>query len=61
MASYCRNHDYSKSFAWTYELNEDLYKCHVKAKEEFRIGYMTCLKNYWDEIHSQLSFFTSKN
>ena len=61
MASYRRNCDYSKQFTWTYELNEDLYKCFVKANEDRRIGYMNRLKNYWDEIHPQLSFFTSKN
>ena len=61
MASYRRNRDYSKQFTWTYELNEDLYKCYVKAKEDRRIGYMNRLKNYWDKIHPQLSFFTSKN
>ena len=26
-----------------------------------RIGFMNRLKNYWDKIHPQLSFFTSKN
>ena len=61
MASYCRNRDYVNQFTWTYELNEDLYKCYVKAKEDRRIGYMNRLKNYWDEIHPQLFFFTYKN
>ena len=42
--SYRRNRDYSKSFAWTYELNKDLYKCYVKAKEDPKIGYMNRLK-----------------
>ena len=61
MASYRRNRDYSKQFAWTYGLNEDLYKCYDKAMEDRRIGYMNRLKNYWDEMYPQLSYFTSKN
>ena len=60
MALYRRNCDYSKQFAWTYELNEDLYKCYVKAKEDCRIGYMSCLKNFGDKLHPQLFFYTSK-
>ena len=59
--SYHRNRDYSKSFAWTYELNKDLYKCYVKAKEDPKIGYMNRLKQYWEEIHPELNYFSSKN
>ena len=59
--SYRRNRDYSKSFAWTYELNKDLYKCYVKAKEDPKIGYMNRLKEYWEEIHPELNYFSSKN
>ena len=59
--SYHRNRDYSKSFAWTYELNKDLYKCYVKAKEDPKIGYMNWLKEYWEEIHPELNCFSSKN
>ena len=59
--SYRRNRDYSKSFAWTYELNKDLYKCYVKAKEDPKIGYMNRLKQYWEEIHPELNYFSSKN
>ena len=59
--SYRRNRDYSKSFAWTYELNKDLYKCYVKAKEDPKIGYMNRLKEYWEEIHPELNNFSSKN
>ena len=33
----------------------------MKAKEDHRIGYMNCLKNYWDEMYPQVSYFTSKN
>ena len=33
----------------------------MKAKEDRRIGYMNCLKNYWDKMYPQLSYFTSKN
>ena len=33
----------------------------MNAKEDRRIGYMNCLKNYWDNMYPQLSYFTSKN
>ena len=59
--SYRRNRDYSKSFAWTYDLNKDLYKCCVKAKEDPKIGYMNRLKEYWEEIHPELNYFSSKS
>ena len=59
--SYHRNRDYSQSFALTYELNKDLYKCYVKAKEDLKIGYMSRLKEYWDKIHPELNCFSSKN
>ena len=60
MASYRRNRDYSKQFAWTHELNEDLYKCYRKAKEDPSIGYINRLKNYWDKIYPQFSYLSSK-
>ena len=59
--SYRRNRDYSKSFAWTYELNKHLYKCYVNAKEDPKIGYMNRLKEYCDKIHPELNCFPSKN
>ena len=59
--SYRQNQDYSKSFAQTYELNKDLYKSYVKAKEDPKIGYMNRLKEYWEEIHPELNYFSSKN
>ena len=59
--SYRRNRDYSKSFAWTYELNKDLYKCYVKAKEDPKIGYMNRRKEYWQDVHPQPICFSSKN
>ena len=59
--SYRQNRDYSKSFAWICELNKDLYKCYVKAKENQKIGYMSRLKEYWDKIHPELNCFSSKN
>ena len=60
MASYRRNRNYSKQFAWTHELNVDLCKCYRKAKEDPSIGYIIRLKNYWDEIHPQFSYLSSK-
>ena len=59
--NYRRNRNYSKQFEWTYELNEDLHRCYNKARKDPRIGYMNRLKSYWDEIHPELSNFTSKN
>ena len=53
--SYRRNRNYDKSFAWTYELNKDFYKCYVKAKEDPKIGYMDRLKEDWGEIHPELN------
>ena len=59
--SYRRNRDYSKQFEWTYELSEDLHRCYNKTRKDPRIGCMNRLKLYWDEIHPELSNFTSKN
>ena len=60
MASYRRNRNYSKQFAWTHELNVDLCKCYRKAKEDPSIGYINRLKNYWDEIYPQFSYLSFK-
>ena len=59
--SYRRNRNYKNQSKWTYELNEDLYKCHLKAKSDPNIGYMNRMKNLWYEIHPELSFFSAKN
>ena len=59
--SYRRKRDYSKQFVWTYELNEDLYRCYQRAREDPRVSYMKRMKSYWDESHPELSFFTDKN
>ena len=58
-----QNRDYSKQFAWTYELNKDLYKCYVKAKEDpdKKTRYMSRLKKYWDKIQTKLNNFSLKN
>ena len=59
--SYKRNRDYSKQFNWTYELKENLYGCYKKAKEDPKLGYMKHTKEYWDDIHPELVFFTERN
>ena len=59
--SYRRNRANSKSFAWTYKLIKDLYKCYLKPKEDSKVGYMNRLKEYWEEIHPDLNYFSSKN
>ena len=56
--SYRRKKDYAKQFDWTYELNNDLCKCYLRAKENKSI--MKRMKNYWDEIYAEHSFLTSK-
>ena len=42
-------------------MNKDFYKCYVKAKEDPETGYMNRLKEYSEEIHPELSYFSSKN
>ena len=59
--SYRQNRDYSKQFECTYELTEDLHRSYNKARKDPTIGYMNRLKLYWDEIHPELSNFTSKD
>ena len=58
--SCCRKRNYTKQFDWTCELNNDLYKCDLRAKENKSLGYMTRMKSFWDEIHPEYSFLTSK-
>ena len=58
--SYCRNHDYTKHFEWIYELNRDTYRCYTQARSDPRIGYMKRLKEHWDEVHPDLSYFNEK-
>ena len=56
-----RETDHSKKFNWTYELKEDLYGCYKKAKKDPKLRYMKRMKEYWDEIHLELVFFTERN
>ena len=58
--SYRRNRDYTNHFEWTYELNRDVYQCYLKAHQIPTIGYMKRMKNYWDELHPELSHFSEK-
>ena len=59
--SYRRNRNYKNQFKWTYELNEDLQKCYMKAKSDPEIGYRNRMKNLWDEIHPESTFISAKN
>ena len=52
---------YSKQLNWTYERKEDLYGCYKKANEDPQLGYMKRMKEYCDEIHPELPFFTERN
>ena len=58
--SYYRNRDYSQHFEWTYELNYDVYKCYINARNNPKIGYMKRMKEEWDNLHPELSHFNSK-
>ena len=58
--SYCRNRNYSQHFEWTYELNHDVYKCHVNARNNPKVGYMKRMKEDWDNLHPEISHFNPK-
>ena len=59
--SYCRNCDYSQHFEWTYELNYDVCKCYVNARNNPKIGYMNRMKEEWDNLHPELSHFNQNS
>ena len=63
-ASYRRNrnrdYDYSQHFEWTYELNYDVYKCYLNARNNLKIGNMKIMKEEWDNRHAELSHFNPK-
>ena len=58
--SYCRNRDYSQHFEWTYELNYNVCKCYINARNNPKIGYMKRMKEEWDNLHLELSHFNPK-
>ena len=58
--SYQRKRDYTNGFTWTYELNQDVFQCYKKARENPSIGYMKRLKLYWDDMHPELQHFNEK-
>ena len=47
-------------FKWTYELNKDFYNCYAKARKNPKKGYMIRMKNLWDDLHPELSYFNGK-
>ena len=57
---YRRNRDYCKQFDQIYELNQDLYKCHMEARKVPKIGYMARMKKTWDILHPELNHLTEK-
>ena len=57
---YRRNRNYTKHFEWAYELNTDVYRCYTQARSDPRIGYMKCLKEHWNELHADVSYFSEK-
>ena len=58
--SYCRNRGYSQRFEWTYDLNYDVYKCYISARNNPKFGYMKRMKEEWDNLHPELSHFNQK-
>ena len=41
-------------------MNEDIYKCHVRAKSDPKIGYVNKMKKLWDKIQPELILFSAK-
>ena len=58
--SYQRNRDYSKNLEWTYELNNDVYDCYKRARNDPAIGYMKRLKSFWDRLHPEYDYLNEK-
>ena len=59
--SYCRStRNYSKATKWAYEMNKNLIKSYENS-EPGKIGYMSRLKQLWDEIYPTLENFTAKH
>ena len=58
--SYLRNHDYSKSIEWSDQMNEDLYKMFLEAKQELELGYMKRMTHMWDVKYPEYSYLTPK-
>lgn len=52
--------DYSSHVDWSQEMNFDVYKCYLKAREDPSLGYMVRLKTYWDKLHPELTIFNAK-
>ena len=55
-----RKRDYSSQVKWAYELNQDLYRCHIEADKSV-YGYSGRLKKLWDQCHPELDHMTSKH
>ena len=55
--SYCRNCNYYQHFEWTYKLNYDLDKCYLNARNNPKIDYMERMKEEWDTLRPELSYF----
>ena len=55
-----RKRDYSSQVKWAYELNQDLYRCHIEADKSVH-GYSGRLKKLWDQCHPELDHMTSKH
>ena len=53
------NREKEKKIEWTYELNQDLYKCYKEADRD-TLGYMARIKGLLDEHHPTLPEVSSK-
>ena len=58
--SYRGNRDYANHFEWTYELNRDVYQFYLKGRQTPTKRDMKRMKNYWDELHPEPSYFSEK-
>ena len=55
-----KHFDHSKQFLRSYELNEDLHKCYIKVRDDPRLVHMNRLMKLWDDIHVELTHYTTK-
>ena len=53
------NREKEKKIEWTYDLNQDLYRCYKEADRD-TLGYMARMKGLWDERHPTLPEVSSK-
>ena len=55
-----RNRDYISYFAWSHELNRDVYQSYAPVKQNSEIGFMKRMKQYREDLHQELKNFNEK-